>query len=99
MINKTYVPSTSKLTGLFSVKSFKSPFSGTQVSTVLYRVDANNIALYDPFGYLLDTYSLSEPITYVATPSAGEELVLAVLTESDYLYLLPLHYVDPNPPT
>ena len=62
---------------------------------MLYKVDENNIALYDPYGYLLDSYTLSEPISYVATPSSGEELFLAVLTESDYLYQLPLSYVDP----
>ena len=66
---------------------------------MLYKVDENNIALYDPYGYLLDSYTLSEPITYVATPSSGEDLFLAVLTDSDYLYQLPIHYVDPNQST
>jgi len=66
------------------------------ISTILYRVQASSIALYDPFGYLLDTYTFSEPIVHVTAPSSADDLFLLVLTDTDYLYSLALHLVDPS---
>ena len=95
MIEKTHLPARSQLSGLFPVKPFRSPSSNTLITSILYRVQYSTIALYDPFGYLLDTYTLSEPIVQVTPPSASEDqLLLLVLTDTDYLYSLALHLID-----
>ena len=64
----------------------------------MYRVHNNTIALYDPFGYLLDTYTLTEKVISVAPPSTADDMFLAVLTDTDYLYLLQIAAEAGSPP-
>ena len=102
MIDKTLLPVLSELSGLFPVKPFRSSYSPTLISTLMYRVHNNTIALYDPFGYLLDTYTLTEKVVSVAPPSTADDMFLAVLTDTDYLYLLQIAAEagsTPPPPT
>ena len=54
----------------------------------MYRVHNHTIALYDPYGYLLDAYTLTERVVSVAPPTTSDDIFLAVLTDTDYLYLL-----------
>jgi hypothetical protein len=42
----------------------------------------------------LDTYTLSEPIVYLSVPTSPDEMFLTALTDTDYLYLLPISLVD-----
>jgi hypothetical protein len=102
LIDKTLLPVPSELSGLFPVKPFRSPYSPSLISTLMYRVHNNTIALYDPFGYLLDTYTLTEKVVSVAPPSTADDMFLAVLTDTDYLYLLQIAAEagsTPPPPT
>ena len=98
MIDKTLLPVPSELSGLFPVKPFRSPYSPALISTLMYRVHNHTIALYDPFGYLLDAYTLTEKIVAVAPPSTADDMFLAVLTDTDYLYLLQIAAEGGSPP-
>jgi hypothetical protein len=63
------------------------------VNTIVYTVtDTGVLTLYDPAGNLLDFYAVEAGarVVSIATPLNADDMIVAVLTDTDNLYILRL---------